>query len=245
MKNESDYFRFQRFSILDGQCGMKIGTDAVLLGAWANVAGCRRILDIGTGCGLIAMMLAQRTEDSFAAVDAIDFEESAASQAAANFSHCPWPDRVTVRHESLQNFTCQQTIGKYDLCVCNPPFFSDSSPSLDPKKSLARHCLQLTREQLMESCSELMNSTGRTCVILPFDQLDCALDIALGFGLHLSRQTNVRPFVDKPFKRVLLEFRVQPSELQRDEFAIRGATGKFSTAYESLTRHFHPRFAKS
>lgn len=237
-------FRFQRFAVDDDLCGMKIGTDAVLLGAWANVKKKQRILDIGTGCGLIALMLAQRTEDIEPTIDAIDQDENAAQQATGNVANSPWPKRVQVSHMSLQQFLTPEHIGCYDLCVCNPPFFTDCSPSHDQRKSEARHTVSLSHHQLIASSKLLLQQAGKLCLILPYDQFESILDTAQLAGFYLHRQTSVRPLPDNPFKRVLLEFGLRPSEVLREELVIEAKRHVFSDGYEALTREFHLRFAK-
>ena len=164
-------------------------------------------------------------------------------QADGNFAISPWAHRLSAKHQTLGELALQSDIGQYDLCVCNPPFFSDSSPSHDLRKRIARHCSQLTREHLVESAALLLKSTGRLCVVIPFDQLDFTCDSATEYGLHLRRQTCIRPFSGKPFKRVLLEFALRPAELLRDEFSVRKSESVFSKEYEALTHRFHLRFA--
>lgn len=237
-------FRFQRFAIEDDQCGMKIGTDAVLLGAWANAQRKERILDIGTGCGLIALMLSQRTEKNATRIDAIDQDENAAIQAAENVANSPWPDRIVVSHQPLQEFDSAEHAGLYDLCVCNPPYFSDCSPSFDSQKSAARHTVALTHEQLLNCSNRLLQPGGKLCVVLPYDQLDSILSTARQANFFLHRQTSVRPLPEAPFKRVLLEFGLQESEIERDELVIEVRRHEFSADYEALTGQFHLRFAK-
>jgi len=235
-------FRFQRFAIEDDQCGMKIGTDAVLLGAWTNVDGKGRILDIGTGCGLIALMLSQRTEGNGTPIDAIDQDENAALQAAENVANSPWPNRIKVSHQPLQQFASGGNEGRYDLCVCNPPFFTDCSRSSDPKKSVAKHTDTLSHKQLFSCSQRLLQQTGKLSVILPYDQLAICLT-AQQIGFYLHRQTSVRPLPAAPFKRVLLEFGRQESQTLREELVIESARHQFSPAYEALTSKFHLRFA--
>ena len=245
MSKPSDQFRFQRFSVDDDQCGMKIGTDAVLLGAWTRVENGLRIMDIGTGCGLIALMLAQRTETTCAQIDAIDIEEKATEQASKNFACSPWPSRMAVEHSSLQEFTKTHFAVKYDLCVCNPPFFKNSFPSQEPRKRMARHSTALTHQQLITNAKRLLKDTGRLCLVLPFDQVKLTVVCANENGLHLRRQTSVRPLPSRPFKRALLDFGAQPIEPIYDELTIENSRHDYTAEYAALTRSFHLRYAST
>lgn len=239
-----EVFRFQRFAVDDQFCGMKIGTDAVLLGAWADPTNCLNILDIGTGCGLIALMLAQRIEQTAASITAIDIDESASLQAAANATDSPWPDRIRVVHQALQEFATDENSQKFDLCVCNPPFFTDCSLSNDPKKVLARHTSSLSRNDLLRISCQLLKPSGKLALVLPYDQLDATVTAASTHCLFLTKRTFVRPFPEGPFKRVLIELSLRDGPLVGDELAIETKRNEFSPAYEKLTSRFHLRFAK-
>ena len=239
----SSPFRFQRFTVLDDQCGMKIGTDAVLLGAWANVNDCSRILDIGTGCGIIALMLAQRTEDSSANIEAIEIEREAAEQSRVNFANSPWPDRLTVHPTSLKDFATDQRKGQYDLCVCNPPYFDDSTPSTKPKTRIARHTTELTRIHLLASSNHLLTENGMLCIVLPMKQTDSTITLARQLGFHLHEKTLVRPLPSQDHKRTLLSFGLTKQAPQINELCIENRRHEFSKQYELLTHKFHLRFA--
>ncbi len=219
---------------------MKVGTDGVLLGAWADVENRKRILDIGTGSGLIALMIAQR--NSVASIEAIEIDPGAARQALNNTSQSPWRNRIDVIHISLQDFA-RSSKTTFDTCVCNPPFFDSSFPSANNTKRMARHTTKLSRESLFDSVVKLLEFQGSFSLILPFDQLQNTLDIATEFGLHLQRQTFVRPQPDQAYKRVLLEFGFAEIEPKTDEFAIERIRHQFTPEYERLTSQFHLRFA--
>ncbi|MEM9413237.1 MAG: methyltransferase [Planctomycetota bacterium] len=242
MNNSNPIFRFQRFSIADDLCGMKIGTDAVLLGAWADVSDANRILDIGTGCGIIALMLAQRTENINAQIDAVDFENASATQANLNFLHSPWPGRISGAHQSLQELAVKQK-AVYDLCVCNPPYFQNGSTSTDPKKKLARHAQQLSRAELFINSKSLLRPEGRLCIIIPSDQECQTIALASRSGFYLKKQLSVKPLPSLPVKRVLLEFNQSHSISEKAELIIETKRHEFSLDYEALTKNFHLRFA--
>lgn len=237
-------FRFQRFSLADDQCGMKVGIDGVLLGAWASVENAARILDIGTGCGLVALMLAQRTETQSAHIDAIEIESAAASQASDNIAQSPWRERVSVFNQSLQRFACSDSVNNraYDLCVCNPPFFESSLVSRQPDRRRARHAISLSRETLFACTLALLSKRGRFCLILPFDQLSPVRRIGEEVGLYLQKQISVRSLPGRPFKRALLELgREQPS-LQIKELTVELVHHQFTDEFRKLTRDFYLGF---
>ena len=244
----SKTFRFQRFSIADDRCAMKIGTDGVLLGAWADITDAKSVLDIGTGCGIVALMLAQRTESCETDITGIEIDEAAAQQARDNFGNSPWKDRLKVAHASLQTFASvrNERSTKYDLCVCNPPYFEQSMLAESRTKSLARHAVELTRNELFETTARLLNSEGRFCLILPFDQLQQTTDVAVKHGFVLRRQTSVRPNPESSFKRVLLEYGLSMKTGQTTEateLIIETKRHEFTEAYAALTREFHLRYA--
>lgn len=244
MSGSRQPFRFQRFVVDDDQCGMKIGTDAVLLGAWCEVSASHRLLDIGTGSGIVALMLAQRTESWAAQVDAIDVEINAVNQAKSNVEQSPWPDRIKVDQFSLSEFRTDATENHFDHCVCNPPYFENSMPSGEPRKRVARHVDDLTRESLFWNTRQLLRPEGRLSLVLPFEQRESTTELALAHDFYLSRETLVRPMPGKPFKRVLLEFSLNECEPIFEELIVEIQRHDFSPEYASLTRGFHLRYAK-
>lgn len=229
---------------------MKIGTDGVLLGAWANVENGHRLLDVGTGCGLIALMLAQRTERQMSIVDAIEVDALAAEQANDNVARSPWSTRVTVFPHALQRFVnhANTRSWQYDRIVCNPPFFQDSLPAESVNRSVARHADSLSRETLFGASGELLKPNGMLAIILPFDQLKKTHLLANGAGFHLCRQTSVRPLPGRPFKRVLLEFVHEACPTVKstlhDELTVEQIRHQFTDQYRRLTKDFHLRYAR-
>jgi tRNA1Val (adenine37-N6)-methyltransferase len=195
-------FAFKQFSIRQEKCAMKVGTDAVLLGAWAKTYGVRRILDIGTGTGVIALMLAQK---SGAAIDAVEIDEASCEEARENVNHSPWPGRVKVHHLSLQDYSKMQD-EKYDLIVSNPPYFNDSLPATEESRTKARHTVLLPFSDLVEGTVRLLSKDGKFCVILPPREGEKFREIAASKGLHLTRITRVKTTPEKPEKRWLMQF---------------------------------------
>ena len=217
---------------------MKVGTDGVLLGAWASVPPPdSRILDIGTGTGLIALMMAQRGKK--ARVDGLEIDPSSAGQARENFQQSPWKDSLACIQASLQEHSSHHK-DLYDLIICNPPYFSASTPAPSHEKNLARHDNSLSLEDLFSGSVALMKKTGLLSLILPVQKEARALELAREHQLHCKRRTRVRPAPGKPFHRTLLEISRDPGTCRDDELAIE--TGKrhhYSEAYRKLTKDFY------
>ena len=228
------YFAFKQFTVRHDRCAMKVGTDGVLLGAWTDLSHSRRILDIGTGTGLIALMLAQRCMD--ARITAIDLDSAAVEQAQENIQASPWKDRI----EALQQDICTyHPNGTFDTIVSNPPYFIDSLKCPDGQRSTARHTDTLDADRLIGKVSELLSSDGRFSIILPAEQTEDLIRVAGEKGLHPSRQTWVitRPGLSP--KRILMEFRKIPVTLQPDELVIELERHVYSEEYIALTQEFY------
>ena len=228
------YFAFKQFTVRHDRCAMKVGTDGVLLGAWTDLSHSRRILDIGTGTGLIALMLAQRCMD--ARITAIDLDSAAVEQAQENIQASPWKDRI----EALQQDICTyHPNGTFDTIVSNPPYFIDSLKCPDGQRSTARHTDTLDADRLIGKVSELLTSDGRFSIILPAEQTEDLIRVAGEKGLHPSRLTWVitRPGLSP--KRILMEFRKTPVTLQPDELVIELERHVYSEEYIALTKEFY------
>ena len=238
-------FRFQRFSIADDRCGMKVGIDGVLRGAWADVYGAARILDIGTGSGLLALMLAQRSETLKAQIDAVEIDPEAAQQASENVSQSPWSDRIRVMREDISVFAARDSIHArdYDLIVCNPPFFLDDLESEKKAERTARHSTRRFRQSLVNSARTLLGAEGKLSLVLPASQCNELVDAAKNLGLHVSRLTWVNPLPKRPFHRVLIELARHESEPLVQEMTIETRHHEFSPQFAELTRNFYLRFA--
>ena len=247
-------FRFQQFEVRDQGSAMKIGTDGVLLGSWAPIRDAHTIVDIGTGCGLIALMIGQRTVAQRAMVRAIDVDRDAAQQAHENFLASPWRDRLPSNvdqiHTSLQDFADDLDEGsRFDLAVCNPPYFSnDFLPSRDARR-VARHTSLLPRRSLFLNSFRVVKPAGRLCLVLPYEQAAETIEVALETGFSLWTRTDVRPNPAGQLKRVLLEFGRQAfdcadRDLVHDELVVEVTRNQFTDDYRALTEQFHLRFAK-
>ena len=245
----NSWFAFKRFRIEQAGTAMKVSTDGVLLGAWARVETFRRFLDIGTGTGLIALMLAQRAEETAHAakeihIDAIEIDRGAARQAAANVAASPWAERIAVRHASLQDFATRPDLrGFYDHIVSNPPYYTNDLRSPDPARDRARNTHWLTYEGLIAATVCLLAPEGIFSVILPDKEAKHFVTLAIMAGLHPWRRTEVSTMPSKPPKRVLLEFGTKIATPETDSLFIgNGTAGEFSEAYRAMTRDFYLDF---
>jgi tRNA1Val (adenine37-N6)-methyltransferase len=213
---------------------MKVGTDAVLLGSWVNAGGAKRILDIGTGTGVIAMMLAQK---SAAEIDAIDIDLNACAQAKENVMESAWADRICVRNISFQDFS-ESTEKKYDLIVSNPPYFRDAPKPQSFERIQARHTDLLSFDDLAEGVKRIISPSGKFCVVLPCREGKEFMDIALRYGLFSNKILRVKTVHDKE-KRLLLELSPEIKPIIEDEITIQNDEHTFSKAYVDLTSDFY------
>lgn len=228
------FFTFKQFTIRHDRCAMKVGTDGVLLGAWTDVNHSQRMLDIGTGTGLIALMLAQRCPQ--ASITAIDIDIDAVGQAQENVLLSPWSDRVEVK---LQDICKYLTDKHFDTIVSNPPYFIDSLKCPNDQRNTARHTDTLDAERLLESVARLLTDDGRFSIILPAEQTDLLIQTAYAQGLYPSRQTAVitRPGLSP--KRILMEFQKTKEAFQPDELIIELERHVYSEGYIALTKDFY------
>ena len=228
------FFTFKQFTIRHDRCAMKVGTDGVLLGAWTDVSHSYRLLDIGTGTGLIALMLAQRCPK--ASITAIDIDAEAVEQARENVLLSPWSDRVEV---ALQDICKYLTDKHFDTIVSNPPYFIDSLKCPDSQRNTARHTDTLDAGRLLASVAQLLTDEGRFSIILPAEQTDLLIQTARTKGLYPSRHTAVitRPGLSP--KRVLMEFQKTEKTFQTDELVIELERHVYSEDYIALTKEFY------
>lgn len=235
----NDYFKFKQFTIHQDRCAMKVGTDGVLLGAWADCANAKKVLDIGAGTGLITLMIAQRSE---AQVDAVEIDEQAAKQAIENVNNSPWAHRVHVLNEPFQEFSKIEN-KTYDLIVSNPPYFQNSMFAPDKKRTNARHNLNLELEDLLGGANKLLSSNGTLSIILPYLEGNMFILKASEEGLYCVRQTKVLPKPGRAPKRLLLEFQRTKKPLDEQELIIElNKRHEYSEAYKNLTKDFYLAF---
>lgn len=232
----NDYFQFRQFVVHQQRCAMKVGTDGTLLGAWAAApSGQCRILDIGTGTGLIALMMAQRYPE--AEVTGIDIDEDAVAQADENVRLSPFSERVRIYRQDIVNFT--DIIG-FDAIVSNPPYFVDSLACPDDQRTIARHAVSLTYEQLMYQAYRLLKDEGRFSVVVPSDCRAKIEAAACLEGFFTTCVCLIKTTPRKQPKRQLIEFQKHPvSELDISEGVIEVSPNVRSEWYQQLTKEFY------
>ncbi len=235
----NNYFKFKQFTILQEKSAMKVGTDGVLLGAWANIENTKSILDIGTGTGLIALMLAQRCN---AIVDAIEIDKAAFSEAYCNTEQCPWSERISIHHNSLQEYALNSK-NKYDLIVSNPPFFDNSLKADKECRTTARHTYTLSTKELFTSIITLMKKNGIFSVIIPNDKLQQYKLEAENNNLYCNSIVYIKPTPEKPPKRVLIEFSQEKNKFTEDSLIVEEfGRHQYSYKYKQLTKEFYLAF---
>ena len=224
-------FRFQKFEILQHKNVFRVGTDGVLLGALCKVENAQKILEVGTGTGLISLMLAQRNAN--AEITALDLNEDAVKLAQENFKNSPFSKRLQFFHQDFKTFESQE---KFDFVVCNPPFFEENN---SVKDVLARQQVELTFRNLIEKASKILSSEGIFSVIIPSESVQEFENLAEDFDLYLVRKVNIFGIENGVLKRNVLEFSKKKSALETLDFTIEKSPRKYSDQYLELTKEFH------
>ena len=229
-------FHFRQFTVEDEQSTLRVGTDAMLLGSWANPGTGQKILDIGTGCGVLALMMAQK---SGASIEAIDIDQPSVLEAQNNFSNSPWPIRLSAIHDSIQSFSCT-TASVYGCIITNPPFYSNSLKSPSARINQTRHDETLSLVELVRVVSFLLTPDGSFSIILPCQEAGRFELTCSEHNLYPSRRLVVFPKPSNPPKRTLLEFtRNNLAHPENSELVIRAASGAYASEYIALTECFH------
>ena len=233
----SNPFVFKQFTIHQDQCAMKVGTDGVLLGAWTNIeCNPNSVLDIGSGTGIIALMLAQRSNAEL--IDAIEIEEDAYEQCVENFENSPWSDRLFCYHASLQEFT-DEVEEKYDLIISNPPFYTDDFKSKNTQRDIARFSSAMPFKHLVKSVSKLLSENGKFTVIIPFKEEEQFITLASKVNLFPNRILRVKGNHNTEIKRSLLEFSFSKIEIKTEELTIEKGRHNYTNDYVNLTKDFY------
>ncbi len=232
------FFRFKQFTIHQDQCAMKVGTDGVLLGAWVKSDQAKRILDVGTGSGLIALMLAQRTNEAI--IDAIEIDAAAVKQAAENAQNSPWSDRIHILHQSLQGYITTKT--RYDLIVSNPPFFEEGTKASQQARTIARHNDSLKSEDLWQASQSLLQPNGRLAVIYPVEMAAQFIELGQKFGFKPQRCLNIKPTPYHPIKRKLVEFERQATEYQEETITLEVERHMYTPEFVALIKDFYLKY---
>lgn len=242
-----DSFRFKQFSIQQDRCAMKVGTDGVLLGAWADISGHSSnegtfsILDIGAGTGIISLMLAQRVAETGKEfqIDAVEIDKTAAEQAQENFAASPWAKHISIQPMSMQDFEQKDAANTYDLIVSNPPFYNATLKPDDEGRAVARHKDSLPVSKIAQFARKKLANHGRLALIYPTDYDSEVVTAVILSGLHPVRICDILTKEGKPCKRRMTEFSSDNIPVQREQLAIRNAEGKYTDEYRALTDDFY------
>lgn len=233
-------FHFKQFTVEQERCAMKVGTDGVLLGAWAKAPlQVGKILDIGTGSGVIALMLAQRFSN--AKVLGIDIEKGACEQAWQNFQNAPFSSQLSIQNQAIQHF---DTNDKFDVIVSNPPFFSQGIMPTNSQRLLARHTAEFSFETFFEKTSRLLTKSGIASIIIPQNEAEILIKIAGKYSLFCTECCTVYPNPEKTAKRCLLAFSLQKSP-ETKQTALTIETNKrhqYTAEYQQLLKDFYLAF---
>lgn len=232
-------FHFKHFKIEQSASAMKVGTDAMLLGAMASHPDPSRILDVGTGTGVIALMLAQRYTN--ASIEAVEIEEAAFEEASQNIQESIFRDRV---NSCLFNFIEYQSKFKFDLIVSNPPYFLNSLKNTNEHKTLARHADDLRAAEFLTKAVDLLESNGRVQVIIPNDLFSDWDKAGRDCGLYINQITEVKGKPTTKVNRVILTFEPISSERMIDSFVVRNNDNSYGEDYLKLTSEFHDRIPR-
>lgn len=231
-------FNFQQFSISQSKAAHKVGTDGVLLGAWAPVNHDPfSVLDIGTGTGLVALMLAQRCDAE--EIEALELDDASFEEAVGNFENSPWNDRLFCFHASLDDFMEELEDEEYDLIVCNPPFYSENVTSGNTARDNARQLQSLPFEDLIGASAVLLSEDGILCVIIPFKEEEKFLALAAAENLFPQKITRVRGTADSEIKRSLIALSRTASETTTDELVIELERHVYTEEFRRLTERFY------
>ena len=231
------HFHFKRFTIQQDRSALKVGTDGVLLGAWTNHVGAKRILDIGTGTGLLALIAAQRNSEAM--IDAVEIDDASAGQATENARASPWSDRVRIHRMDVRRMKVSEP---YDLIISNPPFYAGEMISADDRAVVAKHEAALGFKELMVVVNGCMALEGRFSVILPTDREHVLRLHADALGIRPLRRCVIRYLASRAPKRVMLEMWRGTPVLEHDEVTVEETPGNYSARYRELLADFMLQF---
>lgn len=233
-------FQFKEFTVHQDKTAMKIGTDAVLLGAWTPIDHFPdSILDVGSGTGVIALMLAQRCDAL--TIDAVEIEEAAYEQTVENFERSDWGDRLFCYHTPFQDFAVEMNEEEevYELVVANPPFYTDDFETEDEARNKARFTSSLSFEALLKGVSQILDENGAFCTIIPFKEEGSFIELAKTFNLFLHKVCRVRGNENSEIKRSLLQFSFDKKEVLESSLTIEKERHQYTDDYINLTKDFY------
>ncbi len=228
-------FQFKKFSLKHGLSPMQIGVDSMLLGAWTDVSNCKKVLDIGTGCGILSFMCAQSNENAH--ITGIDISDSAVLEANENRINSPWSNNIHFELGNLKNYVPKQ---RFDLIITNPPFFNKQSlQSPNSERAKARHMEELELEDIFKFTHEHLAPNGRLSMVLPFDEFQKVQQMTCKYKFRINRLATVKPKVEKDAHRILVEIGTDPNKLDVSELVIRDLDNTYTPEYQALTQDFY------
>jgi tRNA1Val (adenine37-N6)-methyltransferase len=231
-------FKFKKFILYHQKSTLKVGTDAILLGAWACTENAEKILEIGCGCGIITLMLAQRSN---ATIDAVEIDFNSTEEAKRNAEISEWKNRINIQNISFQDFIKDKK-EVYDLIVSNPPYFSNSLKSNDLNKNLAKHNDSLSYKELASGISKLLKANGKATIILSKSESKTFKNIALENGLYCNKEMEVYPKTGLKSNRLLMQFEKQKLEPETKKISILDVNNKHTTEFIDLCKDFYLNF---
>lgn len=232
----NSYFQFKQFRIEQDRCAMKVSTDACIQGAWTPISSaCRSVLDVGAGTGLLSLMLAQR--NSSIAVDAIELDEGAATQAQENFRQSPWSNRLKIFQQDAREWDAPSI---YDLIICNPPFFSKSLLGAKEQRNAARHDLSLTLQELFDLATRMLKPAGELCILLPYAEHQHWERLLLQHNWSICRELSVVPRAGQAANRIVsIASRLSEQAKVEEELIIRDSNNNYTAAFMQLMQPFY------
>lgn len=237
-------FQFKRFSVWHHRSSMKVGVDGVLIGCWADTKGSRRILDAGSGCGLIALIMAQRCPDAL--ITGIDIDADSVDEAGLNVAESPWSDRVSIIRGSFLDMTAGNDADSFDLIVSNPPFFDSGISDISTRREQARHQGELSPSVILAGGKNILSEGGGVAIILPADLSEGIEAEAEALGYTLTRRCLVRGHSDAPFKRTLMQWRLGrrqgESATKVETLTLEISPGNPTDEYRRLCKDFYLKF---
>jgi tRNA1Val (adenine37-N6)-methyltransferase len=232
----NNYFRFKQFTIIQELSAFKVGTDGVMLGAYADFKGAKRILDIGTGTGLLAIMAAQRTD---AEIVAIEPDENSFAEAYSNAGGSKWKERITIKNFRFQEFSFSHP-EPFDVIISNPPYFRDSLKNPEEIKSLTRHSDSLSASEILEGVGDLLNQGGSLQLILPYVEGTLFIAEASRYGFYCTRIFKIRPVPTGEIKRLILKFEREKKPVTEKFLTIEtGIRHQYTQEYKEATKDFY------
>ncbi len=235
----NNYFRFKQFTVYQNKAAMKVGVDAVTLGAYADLTKARSIIDIGTGTGLLSLMAAQKSD---AKITAIEIDKNSVEQAAENFQQSPWTKRISLMHISFQDFA-KQSKTLFDAAICNPPYFNNSYQSPDKNRNKARQDVLLPLPDLFEGLKRVLKKEGCFYMIYPYLQKDNLLAISQYYQFYPFKILEIKPYENKKANRIIFGFSSNKKNIEKQVLIVRDLeTQQYSRQYKDLTKDFYLNF---